>query len=215
MKENKRPRQTIRSRFILFSLSLALFVILVVIAIVFLDMRKTFSDTTKQYMNSYISYADNQVASRLQNTELLAHGIALDSSIIQKAAIDSPAEASYPWWEEQKKLNSYLSNMKLEKDYISRMALCLDKGGIYQTYDTLLLNRQMDSLREVISGERRIYELFPDGPEGNIQIIRPLFNGKEDRSFVYIEINSNALFNTYEIAPLEQIDIFVFSPISI
>ena len=170
MKENKRPRQTIRSRFILFSLSLALFVILVVIAIVFLDMRKTFSDTTKQYMNSYISYADNQVASRLQNTELLAHGIALDSSIIQKAAIDSPAEASYPWWEEQKKLNSYLSNMKLEKDYISRMALCLDKGGIYQTYDTLLLNRQMDSLREVISGERRIYELFPDGPEGNIQI---------------------------------------------
>ena len=51
-------------------------------------MRKTFSDTTKQYMNSYISYADNQVASRLQNTELLAHGIALDSSIIQKAAID-------------------------------------------------------------------------------------------------------------------------------
>ena len=109
MKENKRPRQTIRSRFILFSLSLALFVILVVIAIVFLDMRKTFSDTTKQYMNSYISYADNQVASRLQNTELLAHGIALDSSIIQKAAIDSPAEASYPWWEEQKKLNSYLA----------------------------------------------------------------------------------------------------------
>ena len=212
MKKNKRPRQTIRSRFILFSLSLALFVILIVIAIVFLDMRKTFSDTTKQYMNSYISYADNQVASRLQNTELLAHGIALDSSIIQKAAIDSPPEASYPWWEEQKKLNSYLSNMKLEKDYISSLALCLDKGGIYQTYGTLLLNRQMNSLREVISGQSRIYELFPDGPDGNIQIVRPLFSGTEDRSFVYVEINSKALFNAYEIAPLEQMDIFVFSP---
>ena len=212
MKEIKRPRQTIRLRFIFFSLSLALLVILVVIVIAFLDMRQTFSDTTKQYMNSYISYADNQVASRMQNAELMAHGIALDSSIIQQAAIDSPQEASYPWWEEQKKLNSYLSNMKLEKEYISNLALCLENGGIYQTYGTLILNRQMESLRKMITGTRRIYEIYPDQAGGEIQIIRPLFTGKEDHSFVYIEIDSQALFDTYEIAPLEQMDIFVFSP---
>ncbi len=187
-------------------------VILAVIVIVFLDMRQTFSETTKQYMNSYISHADSQVASRMRNAELLAHGLALDSSIIQQAAIDSPLEASYSWWEEQKKLNSYLGNMKLEKEYISNLALCLENGGIYQTYGTLILNRQMEFLRKMMTAEQRIYEIFPEHPSGEIQILRPLFTSKDDQSFVYIEINCQSLFDPYEIAPLEQMDIFVFSP---
>ncbi len=208
-----RKRRTLQKRFLFFTLVIALFVMLLTLSVTYLFSVQNITATTAQYLSTYIQYADDTLNSELNSAKLLAHGIASDQEIVKQAIKGTTVEASYNWFVEQKRLRSYLDGMVVDKAYVSKLAVVLTNGRIYQSTGTMLTRRDFsaDWYRRAIASTMLEVTYITDEP-GVLRISRPILSGREIVGMVFMEVDANKLCNAYQLQPLADVSLLVFAP---
>ena len=201
-------RRTLQYRFLIFTLSISLILIVLTLGFAFFYFLRSMSDTTEQYMHTYMEYADDTLTARLDSATLLAHTVAADEKIIQQTIRRSSPEASYDWFQEQLSIRSYLNGMIVDKSYISRLALLLNSGNIYSSGDTLFWHSLDEEWFADDSGSLRIRNL----PEQKaVLITRPILVRGQSMGQVLILLDTGELCSAFAIQPLEDAAIRVYA----
>jgi two-component system, sensor histidine kinase YesM len=206
-------RRTLQKQFLFFTLVISFFVMLLTLGVSFLDSMQTITNTTAKYLSTYIQYADNTFNTELNNAKILAHTIASDREIVQQTIHGTAIEASYNWFVEQKRMRSYLDGMIVDKAYVTRLAVVLTNGRIYQSTGEMLMQRDFstDWYQQALSSSTLQVAYITDRP-GVLLISRPILNGRENVGMVFIELDTGTLCKAYQLQPLADTSLFVFTP---
>ena len=206
-------RRTLQKQFLFFTLAISLFVMLLTLGITYFSSAYTMTETTAQYLSAYIKYADDSFKTNLDNAKLLVYAIASDREIVQQTIQGTTVEASYNWFVEQKRMRSYLDGMIVDKVYVTRLAVVLTNGLIYQSTGEMLIQKDLstDWYRKALESSRLQIAYLTDTP-GTMRINRPILRGRENVGVVFIELNANMMCNAYRLQPLADVNLFVFTP---
>ena len=201
-------RRTLQHRFLIFTLLISLILIVLTLSFAFAYFLRATSETSEQYMDTYIQYADDTLTTRLNSATLLAHTVATDEKIIQETIRRSSPEASYDWFQEQLNVRSYLNGMIVDKNYISRLALVLDNRTIYSSGDTLFwhsLDEQWFSDDSPMLRMRYV-------PEQRMMLItRPILLRGQSMGKILILLDADRLCSAFAIQPLADASIRVYT----
>ncbi len=212
-KFQKINHNSIQIKFLFICLIIAFSTILISLVISYYAEVNTIKNTTANYMKQYLSYSDNRLGEMISDAKKTSLSIAVEHEIIYPTLLDPSSEASYDWYQKKKKVESYLSGLMTNKDYIKSIVIVTQEWQIYQAGYNFLLKKEFN--RQWIADamkQNKLQTIY--NPEGNpaILLCRPIQYKNQTKSICIIEMNYEYLISTYNAEPLEAVRVFIYTP---
>ncbi|MGN0746552.1 MAG: sensor histidine kinase [Aristaeellaceae bacterium] len=205
----RKKKTSLQRRFFLFTLTVSLLILFVTLGCTYYNAVQSVAASTSRYLSTYIQYADQSFASQISSVKLLAHTIASDRQIVQAAITTTASEGSYPWFQDQLRMRSYLDGLIVDKGYVEHLAVIMRNGSIYQSSnDIQLYRRDVDkqSLEDALNSTVLTLRYHPDG---YFLLSRPIMVKGEILGTVYMILDAEQLFAEYALQPLAMTNLYI------
>ena len=204
---------SIQVKFLLICLIIAFCTILISLFTSFYAEISTIKNTATNYMKQYISYADNRLGEMINDAKKTSLSIAVEHEIVYPTLLNPSSEASYDWYQKKKKVESYLSGLMTNKDYIKSIAIVTENQQIYQTGYDFLIKKDLNKkwLTDALKQDKLQIIYNPEG-KPDILLCRPIQYTKQAKALCIIEMNYEYLISVYNTEPLETVKVFIYTP---
>ncbi|MCI3920899.1 sensor histidine kinase [Paenibacillus sp. TRM 82003] len=208
-------RKSIQNKiFVSFSLVL-LFALLAVGLVIYYNLTNSIKKNAVDYVTDSIQRADESVNALLHDADQLLTVVVTNEENVIDVVRSENFEVSYEWFQEQKRLESFLSYLAAYKTPITRLSVVGLNGKIFSAGTPWLDATNVDRaiLDEIVASEptRRVFAVDRTGgaSRGTITIGRSIRHGKEVIAAAMIDLRGEAIRQAYNIKPSEDSHIYV------
>ncbi len=203
---------SIQSKILILSVSIALGTTIVSLAISYYAEINTIKSTTELYMTQYISFADESFNSMLTDARKISLAVAAEQEIILPNMKASLVEASYDYYQQKKKIHSFLSGLMSQKEYIENIVVVTWDGRIYQANSELIMKKDLDkeAMKKALETERS--GIFYSREDKELLLGRPIISGGKAAGAVVISLDYEIVVDAWQLEPLEGVDIYIYGP---
>ncbi|UUZ84807.1 sensor histidine kinase [Paenibacillus sp. P26] len=195
--------------FVAFSL-VTLLGIAAVTSIVYLYMRETVKNNAITSVTDSIRQADESLNLRLEEVNRLNTVVATNTTVLN-TLLSGAEEPSYEWFQEQKRVEEFLSAIIAYKPYISRVAVVGLDEKVFFVGSPWLDKRVMKTpLMEYLlqNGSGHAY-FHQTGSTGSIVTGRELRYNRNLIGFVMFDLNDDFIKKTYDVKPTPDSMLYV------
>lgn len=203
---------SIQSKILLLSAAIALGTTIVSLAISYYAEIDTIKGTTELYMTQYISFADENFNQMLTEARKISLAVASEQEIILPNMEASVMEASYDYYQQKKKIHSFLSGLMSQKEYIENIMVVTRDGRIYQANSELIMKKDLNrkATKKALETERS--GIFYDREDKEVLLGCPIISGGKAAGAVVIALDYDTMVDTWQLEPLEGVDIYIYGP---
>ena len=203
---------SIQVKILMVSVLIALGTTLVSLVISYYTEINTIKDTTELYMTQYISFADENFNSMLTEARKISLAVATEQEIILPNMKSLFVEASYDDYQQKKKIRSFLTGLMSQKEYIENILVVTEDGRIYQAKSELIMKKDLEksAMKKALETERS--GIFYDKDEKEVLLGCPIISKGKAVAAVVISLNYDILVATWQLEPLEAVDIYIYGP---
>jgi len=207
--------------FLAFSL-VALLSILSITGIVYVNMRDTIKSNAVTSVSDSIRQADESLNIMLEEIDRLNMVVVINKNTVIDTLISPSVEISHEWFQEQKRIEEFLSSLITYKPYISRIAVVGLNGKVFFSGgpwldSTILGTPTMEYMLR--NGSRHAY-LKQTGVAETITVGREIRYNRETIGVVMVDLRYDFIRKTYGVKPtadsmlyvLDQQNGFVYRP---
>ncbi|QNK58831.1 sensor histidine kinase [Paenibacillus sp. PAMC21692] len=207
--------------FLAFSL-VALLTILSITGIVYVNMRDTIKSNAVTSVSDSIRQADESLNIMLEEIDRLNMVVVINKNTVIDTLISPSVEISHEWFQEQKRIEEFLSSLITYKPYISRIAVVGLNGKVFFSGgpwldSTILGTPTMEYMLR--NGSRHAY-LKQTGVAETITVGRKIRYNRETIGVVMVDLRYDFIRKTYGVKPtadsmlyvLDQQNGFVYRP---
>lgn len=204
---------SIQSKIFIVCLIIALSTIFTSLVFSYYAEVNTIKNTATSYMNQYLTNADMNLGEMINDAKNTSLAVAVEREIVYPTLLDPSSEASYDWYQKKKKVESYLSGLIANKDYIQTIAIITEDQQIYQVGYDLLLKRDLrqqwiiDAMKQ-----RRLQTNYNLNDKPGITLSRTVQYAKQYVSMIIIEMDYEYLISVYDVEPLQAVQVFIYTP---
>ncbi|MHA2856696.1 sensor histidine kinase [Paenibacillus lautus] len=205
------PRRSIQGKiFIAFS-AVTLVSIVSITVIVYMSMRETIMQNAVTSVSDSIRQADESLNMMLEEIDRLNTVVVTNKNTVIDTLLSPHEEISYEWFQEQKRIDEFLSVLIDYKPYISRIAVVGLNGKVYFSGGpwldkTVLGSPMMDYMLH--NGSRHAY-FKQSGVSDAITIGREIRYNRETIGVVMVDLNYDFIQKTYGVKPTTDSMIYV------
>lgn len=212
----ERPKRvgihSIQTKILLICLAIALGTTVASLLISYYAEINTIKKTTERYMTQYISFADRNFNSMLEEAGKISLSVVTEQEVILPGMGDARKEASYADYQQKKRMRSFLNGLMSQKDYIDNILLVTKEGRIYQASSDLIMKKDMKMpVMQKALALRKAGILF-DRQAGDVLFCRPVIDAGETVGMNMVKLNYESLTGAYQIEPLKEADIYIYGP---
>lgn len=209
----KRPGiHSIQTKILLICMAIALGTTVASLIISYYAEIDTIKETTERYMTQYITFADRNFNSMLEEAGKVSLSVVMEQEVVLPGVETPQAEASYADYQQKKKMRSFLSSLMSQKDYIDNILLVTNDGRIYQANTEMIMKKDLNMplMQEAISAEKA--GILFDRQAQEVLFCRPLIYGGENVGVNMVRLNYESLISAYQIRPLQDVSIYIYGP---
>jgi two-component system sensor histidine kinase YesM len=207
--------------FLAFSL-VALLSILSISGIIYINMRETIKSNAVTSVSDSIRQADESLNIMLEEIDRLNMVVVINKNTVIDTLISTSKEISYEWFQEQKRIEEFLSSLITYKTYITRIAVVGLNGKVFFSggpwLDRTVLGTPMMEYM-LRNGSRHAY-LKQSGVMETITVGREIRYNRETIGVVMVDLQYDFIKKTYGVKPtadsmlyvLDQQNEFVYRP---
>lgn len=216
MMKSRRKRgwviHSIRTRFLLISLMIAVITTLASLVISYYTEIDTIKKTTESYMTQYISFADRRFNDMLEEARKISLAVATEQEIIYPGMDGEKSEASYAGYQQRKQIKSYLNGLMSQKQYIENMLVVTQDGRIFQANSELMMKKDLQEpvMKEAQTAQRA--GILYDRKTQEVLYCCPIIRAGKRVAVSMIRLNYEALTEAYRQEPLQAVRIFIYGP---
>ncbi|MFC6651810.1 sensor histidine kinase [Paenibacillus rhizoplanae] len=205
------PKPGIQGKiFIAFGL-LSLFSIVTVTSIIYLNMRETIKQNAITSVADSIRQADESLNHMFEEIDRLNTVAVTNKNTVIDILLSPSEEISYEWFQEQKRINEFLSGLIDYKPYITRIAVIGLNGKVFFTGGpwidrNFLQTKAMDYMLN--HGDRHAY-FKQEGSTDVISVGRVIRYNKESIGVVMVDLNYDFIRSTYGVKPTADSVLYV------
>ncbi|ACX63058.1 sensor histidine kinase [Paenibacillus sp. Y412MC10] len=205
------PRRSIQGKiFIAFS-AVTLLSIVSITVIVYMSMRETIMQNAVTSVSDSIRQADESLNMMLEEIDRLNTVVVTNKNTVIDTLLSPHEEISYEWFQEQKRIDEFLSVLIDYKPYISRIAVVGLNGKVYFSGGPWLDKTVLGSPMMVYmlhNGSRHAY-FKQSGVSDAITIGREIRYNRETIGVVMVDLNYDFIQKTYGVKPTTDSMIYV------
>ncbi|WP_240418085.1 cache domain-containing sensor histidine kinase [Paenibacillus periandrae] len=204
------PTRSIQGKiFVAFSL-VTLLGIVAVTSIVYLYMRETVKNNAFSSVLDSIRQADESLNIRLEEIDHL-NTVVITNKTVLDTLLSTTEEASYEWFQEQKRIEEFMSAVIAYKGYISRIAVIGLNEKVFFVGSpwldkNVIKTPMMDYLKQ--SSSRHVY-FHQTGSNDSIVTGRQIRYNREAIGVVLFDLNSEFIKKIYDVKPTPDSMLFV------
>lgn len=204
------PTRSIQGKiFVAFSL-VTLLGIVAVTSIVYLYMRETVKNNAFSSVMDSIRQADESLNIRLEEIDHL-NTVVITNKTVLDTLLSTTEEASYEWFQEQKRIEEFMSAVIAYKGYISRIAVIGLNEKVFFVGSpwldkNVIKTPMMDYLNQ--SSSRHAY-FHQTGSNDSIVTGRQIRYNREVIGVVMFDLNSEFIKKIYDVKPTPDSMLFV------
>ncbi|MEK3911813.1 sensor histidine kinase [Paenibacillus sp. FSL H7-0331] len=204
------PTRSIQGKiFVAFSL-VTLLGIVAVTSIVYLYMRETVKNNAFSSVMDSIRQADESLNIRLEEIDHL-NTVVITNKTVLNTLLSTTEEASYEWFQEQKRIEEFMSAVIAYKGYISRIAVIGLNEKVFFVGSpwldkNVIKTPMMDYLNQ--SSSRHAY-FHQTGSNDSIVTGRQIRYNREAIGVVMFDLNSEFIKKIYDVKPTPDSMLFV------
>ncbi|WP_028610097.1 cache domain-containing sensor histidine kinase [Paenibacillus harenae] len=197
------PTMSIQGKiFIAFSL-VTLLSIVTITAIVYMNMRETIKKNAVTSVTDSIRQADESLNIMLEEIDRLNTVVVTNKNTVIDTLLSPSEEISYEWFQEQKRIDEFLSVLIDYKPYISRIAVVGLNGKVFFSGGpwldrTVLETEMMDYMLR--NGSQHAY-FKPAGVMDVITVGREIRYNRETVGVVMVDLSYDFIKKTYGVKP--------------
>lgn len=205
------PRRSIQGKiFIAFS-AVTLVSIVSITVIVYMSMRETIMQNAITSVSDSIRQADESLNMMLEEIDRLNTVVVTNKNTVIDTLLSPHEEISYEWFQEQKRIDEFLSVLIDYKPYISRIAVVGLNGKVFFSGGpwldkTVLGTGMMDYMLQ--NGSRHAY-FKQTGVSDAITIGREIRYNREPIGVVMVDLNYDFIQKTYGVKPTTDSMVYV------
>ncbi len=170
----------------------ALLVMVISLVFIYRQVVVIIERNALQYMQGIIGNNASELDSMLEDSRGITLMVTMNP-VIKEAATTSLVEASYEWFLQKKAVDSYLSNLVTNKEYISQLSVFSANGNVFQSGGSLLLKGQMMQPWMQAAFTTLAPKLHYFAKEKRLVYTRTLFADKEPLALVVAELDYSYL----------------------
>ncbi|MEK3726143.1 cache domain-containing sensor histidine kinase [Paenibacillus sp. FSL H8-0034] len=204
------PTRSIQGKiFVAFSL-VTLLGIVAVTSIVYLYMRETVKNNAFSSVMDSIRQADESLNIRLEEIDHL-NTVVITNKTVLNTLLSTTEEASYEWFQEQKRIEEFMSAVIAYKGYISRIAVIGLNEKVFFVGSpwldkNVIKTPMMDYLNQ--NSSRHVY-FHQTGANDSIVTGRQIRYNREAIGVVMFDLNSEFIKKIYDVKPTSDSMLFV------
>jgi|GEM_PF-603217 Predicted signal transduction protein with a C-terminal ATPase domain len=196
--------------FLAFSL-VALLSIVSISVIVYLNMRETIKSNAVTSVSDSIRQADESLNIMLEEIDRLNTIVVTNKNTVIDTINSSSVEISYEWFQEQKRIEEFLSSLVANKPYISRIAVVGLNGKVFFSGSpwldrSILGTPMMDYMLR--NGSKHAY-LKQTGVTETITVGREIRYNRQAIGVVMVDLNYDFIRKTYGVRPTADSMLYV------
>ncbi|MDD2395518.1 MULTISPECIES: sensor histidine kinase [Sphaerochaeta] len=188
----QRKRLSLQSKIFLMTMLVALLVMVISLVFIYRQVVVIIERNALQYMQGIIGNNASELDSMLEDSRGITLMVTMNP-VIKEAATTSLVEASYEWFLQKKAVDSYLSNLVTNKEYISQLSVFSANGNVFQSGGSLLLKGQMMQPWMQAAFATLAPKLHYFAKEKRLVYTRTLFADKEPLALVVAELDYSYL----------------------
>ncbi|CAH0121859.1 hypothetical protein PAE9249_04393 [Paenibacillus sp. CECT 9249] len=197
--------------FIAFGL-VTLLSIVSITGIVYMNMRETIKHNAVTSVADSIRQADESLNVMLEEINRLNTVVVSSKNTVIDTVLSPTEEISYEWFQEQKRINEFLSGLIDYKPYITRIAVVGLNGKVFFTGGpwidrTVLGTPMMDYMLR--NGSRHAYFKPTGGEMEAITVGREIRYNRETIGVVMVDLNYDFIKKTYGVKPTADSMLYV------
>lgn len=207
-----RAIHSIQTKILLICLAIALGTTMASLLISYYAEIDTIKETTERYMTQYITFADQNFNSMLEEAGRISLSVAMEKEVILPGVEGALTEASYADYQQRKRMRSFLNGLMSQKEYIDNILLVTDDGRIYQANTGLIMKKdlKLPIMQKALETERA--QIVFDRQAQEVLFCRPVIYGGEKVAVNVIKMDYESLVGVYRIQPLQDVSIYIYGP---
>ncbi|MDO3408926.1 sensor histidine kinase [Saccharibacillus sp. CPCC 101409] len=205
------PRPGIQGKIFLTFGLLSLASIVAITLIVYMSMRETIKHNAVTSVADSIRQTDESLNLMLDEIDRLNTIVVTNKNSVIDIIMSPNEEISYEWFQEQKRINEFLTGLTGYKPYISRIAVIGLNGKVFFTGSPWIDRNFLDTdtmAYMLNNGERHAY-FKRDGQADAISVGRVIRYNRENIGVVMVDLNYDFIRNTYGVKPTADSVLYV------
>lgn len=209
----KKLRFPLQGKIFVGSLIVAIGVMVMSLWIMYTYALRAIETNATNYIYESVKYADSNLNIMIEDADKMNLVMATSLDALEEAVFSQADEASFEWFQIQKKTKEFLSGLVSYKNYIVMAAVMRLDGRSVQTSSSLLLKSlaAQDWFGQVLQGNS-MQMLYNVPEENRIFMCRAVRYGGEARALAIVELDFELLSQVYNVTPLEQAEMVTFVP---
>jgi two-component system sensor histidine kinase YesM len=205
------PKRSIQGKIFIAFIVVTLVSIVSITVIVYMSMRETITQNAITSVSDSIRQADESLNRMLEEIDRLNTVVVTNKNTVIDTLLSPNEEISYEWFQEQKRMDEFLSSLIDYKAYISRIAVVGLNGKVFFSGGpwldrTILGTRMMDYMLQ--NGSRHAY-FKQTGVSDAITIGREIRYDRAPIGIVMVDLNYEFIQKTYDVRPTTDSMIYV------
>lgn len=205
------PKRSIQGKIFIAFIVVTLVSIVSITVIVYMSMRETIMQNAITSVSDSIRQADESLNMMLEEIDRLNTVVVTNKNTVIDTLLSPNEEISYEWFQEQKRMDEFLSSLIDYKAYISRIAVVGLNGKVYFSGGpwldrTILGTPVMDYMLQ--NGSRHAY-FKQTGVSDAVTIGREIRYDRAPIGVVMVDVNYEFIQKTYDVRPTTDSMIYV------
>ncbi|MBD2871769.1 cache domain-containing sensor histidine kinase [Paenibacillus arenilitoris] len=205
------PQLSIQGKILIAFSLVTLLSIVTITGIVYVNMREMIKRNAVTSVTDSIRQADESLNIMLEEIDRLNTVVVTNRNTVINTLLSPSEEISFEWFQEQKRIDEFLSGLIDYKPYITRIAVVGLNGKVFFTGGpwldrTVLETPMMDYMLR--NGSRHAY-FKPEGAMDAITVGREIRFNRETIGVVMVDLNYEFIKKTYGVKPTEDSMLYV------
>ncbi|MDK8191063.1 sensor histidine kinase [Paenibacillus sp. UMB7766-LJ446] len=205
------PKRSIQGKIFIAFIAVTLVSIVSITVIVYMSMRETIMQNAITSVSDSIRQADESLNMMLEEIDRLNTVVVTNKNTVIDTLLSPNEEISYEWFQEQKRMDEFLSSLIDYKAYISRIAVVGLNGKVFFSGGpwldrTILGTPVMDYMLQ--NGSRHAY-FKQTGVSDAVTIGREIRYDRAPIGVVMVDVNYEFIQKTYDVRPTTDSMIYV------
>ncbi|MDN8589104.1 helicase Ski2 [Chryseobacterium mucoviscidosis] len=205
------PKRSIQGKIFISFIAVTLVSIVSITVIVYMSMRETIMQNAITSVSDSIRQADESLNMMLEEIDRLNTVVVTNKNTVIDTLLSPNEEISYEWFQEQKRMDEFLSSLIDYKAYISRIAVVGLNGKVFFSGGpwldrTILGTPVMDYMLQ--NGSRHAY-FKQTGVSDAVTIGREIRYDRAPIGVVMVDVNYEFIQKTYDVRPTTDSMIYV------
>ncbi|MDR9745729.1 MULTISPECIES: sensor histidine kinase [Paenibacillus] len=205
------PKRSIQGKIFIAFIAVTLVSIILITVIVYMSMRETITQNAITSVSDSIRQADESLNIMLEEIDRLNTVVVTNKNTVIDTLLSPNEEISYEWFQEQKRMDEFLSSLIDYKAYISRIAVVGLSGKVFFSggpwLDRTILGTPMMNYM-LQNGSKHAY-FKQTGVSNAVTIGREIRYNRATIGFVMVDLNYEFIQKTYDVRPTTDSMIYV------